>query len=78
MVSINEVFVLPWVAVTADIQSGTCVVPGSVPFLVKGKGDGLPRKSPRHNTLTCLFPSSTVPLKARRDADVRGRPRLRG
>ncbi len=33
---------------------------GSVPFSVKETGDGLPRKSPRHNVLTCLFPSLMV------------------
>jgi hypothetical protein len=31
---------------------------GSVPFSVKGTGDGLPRQSQRYNVRTCLFPSS--------------------
>jgi hypothetical protein len=35
-------------------------LPGSVPFSVKGKGDGLPHKCPRPTILTCLFSSSMV------------------
>jgi hypothetical protein len=45
--------------VEGDLQSSP-QHPGSVPFSVKETGDGLPRKSPRHNILTCLFPSSMV------------------
>jgi hypothetical protein len=33
---------------------------GSAPFSVKETRDGLPRKSPRRNVLTCLVPSSMV------------------